>query len=111
MPRLALPGAYTPASIALRVTGVPKSPLHDKAILLEEFATSFNTQKLYILLTQRTLTGWSLLQTECVSCEVRTGFLDVILMKFVVQNRKYKRLKLCGSHAYDHSSDWAAVVD
>jgi hypothetical protein len=33
---VALPGAYAPASIALRVTGALKLPLHDKAVVLEE---------------------------------------------------------------------------
>jgi hypothetical protein len=31
---VALPGAYTPASIARRVIGARKSPLHDKAVVL-----------------------------------------------------------------------------
>jgi hypothetical protein len=33
---VSLPGAYSPASIALRVTGAGKPPLHDKAVVLEE---------------------------------------------------------------------------
>jgi hypothetical protein len=31
-----LPGAYAPASIALRVIGAHKPPVHDKAVVLEE---------------------------------------------------------------------------
>jgi hypothetical protein len=33
---MALPGAYVPTSIALRLSGASKSPLHDKAVVLEE---------------------------------------------------------------------------
>jgi hypothetical protein len=33
---MALPAAYGPASIALRVTGPRKPPRHDKAVVLEE---------------------------------------------------------------------------
>jgi hypothetical protein len=33
---MALPGAYAPASIALRVTRARKPPLHNKAAVLEE---------------------------------------------------------------------------
>jgi hypothetical protein len=34
--RVALPGAYAPVSIALRVTGTPKLPLCDKAVFFDE---------------------------------------------------------------------------
>jgi hypothetical protein len=34
--RVALPEAYSPASIALLVTGMRTPPLHDKAVVLEE---------------------------------------------------------------------------
>jgi hypothetical protein len=37
---VALPGAYVPASIALRVIGVRKSPLHEKAIVFDEAKNS-----------------------------------------------------------------------
>jgi hypothetical protein len=33
---VALPGAYTPTSIALQVIGVCRPPLYDKAVTLEE---------------------------------------------------------------------------
>jgi hypothetical protein len=36
MALVALPGAYTPASIILPVIGARKSLLHDKAVVLEE---------------------------------------------------------------------------
>jgi hypothetical protein len=36
LPWVALPGAFAPASIALRVTGAREPPLHDKAVDLEE---------------------------------------------------------------------------
>jgi hypothetical protein len=39
---VALPGAYTPASITLRFTGARKPTLHDKAVALEE---EINIQK------------------------------------------------------------------
>jgi hypothetical protein len=32
---VALPGAYAPANIALRVIGARKHPFHDKAVVLE----------------------------------------------------------------------------
>jgi hypothetical protein len=38
---VALPGAYAPASIALRVIGARKPPLHDKAVVLEEQLTDY----------------------------------------------------------------------
>jgi hypothetical protein len=33
---VALPGAYAPASIALRIIGAHEPPLHDKAVVLED---------------------------------------------------------------------------
>jgi hypothetical protein len=33
---VALPGAYTPASITFRVIGARRPPLHDKVVVLEE---------------------------------------------------------------------------
>jgi hypothetical protein len=38
---MALPGAYAPASIALRVTGARKPPLHDKAVVLKEEISNY----------------------------------------------------------------------
>jgi hypothetical protein len=39
---VALPGAYAPASIALRVIGAGKPSLHDKAVVLEEDIKLYN---------------------------------------------------------------------
>jgi hypothetical protein len=36
-----IPGAYTPASIPLRVIGARKPPLHDKEVVLEEKSRSY----------------------------------------------------------------------
>jgi hypothetical protein len=33
---VALPGAYAPASIALQLNGANETPLHEKAVVLEE---------------------------------------------------------------------------
>jgi hypothetical protein len=33
---MAVPGEYPPTSIEFRVTGEPKPPLYDKAVILEE---------------------------------------------------------------------------
>jgi hypothetical protein len=41
---MALPGAYAPASIALRVIGARKSPLHVRAVVLES-ATKVSMSK------------------------------------------------------------------
>jgi hypothetical protein len=37
-----LPGAYAPASIAFRVIGAHKPPLHDKSVVLEEDVLGVN---------------------------------------------------------------------
>jgi hypothetical protein len=39
-----LPEAFPPASMALRVIGARKPPLHDKAVFLQEYST---VQKVY----------------------------------------------------------------
>jgi hypothetical protein len=54
-PWVTLPGAYTPASTALRVTGARKPPLHDKAVVPELYSvTTKNTAlfKLRVLLVK-----------------------------------------------------------
>jgi hypothetical protein len=43
---VALPGVYTPASIALRVTGARKPPLRDKAVALQEVVFIYKVIKL-----------------------------------------------------------------
>jgi hypothetical protein len=53
-----LPGAYAPASIALRVTGAGK-PLHDKAVVLEEefanlvFLVTYTEYKINFFIKER----------------------------------------------------------
>jgi hypothetical protein len=44
---VALPRAYAPASIALRVNGTCKLPLHDKAAVLKEVPSYLPTKIFY----------------------------------------------------------------
>jgi hypothetical protein len=46
---VALPGAYAPASIALRVIGAHKLPLHDTAVVLEEDKHGLEKTKILLL--------------------------------------------------------------
>jgi hypothetical protein len=45
--RLALPGAYAPASITLQITGKCKPHLHDMAVVHEEYLCLYYTEILY----------------------------------------------------------------
>jgi hypothetical protein len=42
--RVALPAAYAPASIAPRVIGARRLPLHDKVVVLEEATVLYRTE-------------------------------------------------------------------
>jgi hypothetical protein len=65
---MALPGAYAPASIALRVIGESKPPLHHKAIVPEEtlcLLISRKTSKLETKSRKREETGSALTRSYC----------------------------------------------
>jgi hypothetical protein len=81
---LALPGAYAPASIALRVIGACKAPLHDKAPVFKE-VRQITHNKLFLIhcLYERILEGLKC-NTEMVVKFVMRYKINMRINKFAL---------------------------